>query len=156
MADSSTEKKESILPDPEQIKKLFESWWQTGSSIFATLLAALTALQIPSPWARAIALAAVVIGLTASIVVYRWQRKRSQTAVRDTAPVLDGSQQTGAAFRGLRRFRRGEVLPGQQRRQEAAQLLSEVLQPSFQVGVVTGDSGAGKSSLLESAVASGL
>lgn len=146
----------SRLPDPDQIRKFFESWWATGSSIVGTLVAALTVLQIPSQVAYAIAVSITVIGLTATVVMFRRESKDRMLKSDASRRILNSAQSSQAAFRGLRRFRKGELLPGLQRRREAAQLFDAITDASFEVGIVTGDSGAGKSSLLECALVEAL
>jgi len=141
------------LPDPEQLQKVFQKWWATGASIVGTITSALSALKIPSPWATGIAAALAGIGLILTIVLYRKQVQRHRDQIRNETELKSDQQRTeGAAFRGLRRFRAGEKLPGAARRRVAASLLTEVQRPSFELAIVTGDSGAGKSSLLECAL----
>lgn len=142
------------FPDPDQIRKFFESWWGTVSAIFVAIAGPLLALQIPSQIAYGVAAALTAIGLAAVVIMYRRDAKRASIAKVDTAPLSEAA--APGAFRGLRRFRRGEKLPGPQRRRDAAQLLAEVVRSDFKVAVVTGDSGAGKSSLLECALVEAL
>jgi hypothetical protein len=145
------------LPDPADLQKFFENWWRTGSTIVVTLAGALISLQISSPVAYAIAVAVTLIGIVVAIILYR---REAQGRAKDDA-INRGIEKrspgtAGGAFRGLRRFLRGELLPGPQRRRDAAQLLRQVVHPDFRIALVTGDSGAGKSSLLECALVGGL
>jgi hypothetical protein len=141
------------LPDPADLQKFFENWWRTGSTIVATLAGALISLQISSPVAYAVAVAVTVIGIALAIVLYRREargREKDEEVKQGIGNKSLGS--TEGAFRGLRRFLRGELLPGPQRRRDAAQLFRQVIHPAFKIAVVTGDSGAGKSSMLECAL----
>ena len=58
-----------------------------------------------------------------------------------------------AAFRGLYSYTRKDELPGKARRQLAKRIATQVAHPSFRYGVVSGEVGAGKSSLLDSGIA---
>jgi hypothetical protein len=142
------------LPDPLELQKFFEAWWRTGSTIVVTLAGVLASLQIPSSLAYIIALGVTGIGIAFAIAVHRREaraRERDEVTKEKTS-----SNPLGGAFRGLRRFLRGELLPGPQRRRDGAQLLRQIVHPDFKIAVVTGDSGAGKSSLLECALVEGL
>ena len=142
-----------LLPDPEQWQKTFQRWWATCTSIVGTVASALGALRIPSPWANGIAVVVTAVGVTVSVLIYRRQARQLQLHARvDTAAESPQQVPVSAAFRGLRRFRAGEQLPGAARRRAAGSLLAEVQRPSFDLAIVTGDSGAGKSSLLECAL----
>jgi hypothetical protein len=144
------------LPDPADLQKHFESWWRTASSIVGTIATALAALNLPTSIAYFIAAAVTITGIVIAIVFYRRDlASKEKDAAADRA-VHDSKATTASAFRGLRRFLRGEFLPGPRRRKVAAQLQLQVTHPDFKIALVTGDSGAGKSSLLECELVDGL
>lgn len=142
------------FPEPEDLQKVFENWWRAVGAIAGTIAAALGSLQIGAPTNYIIAAAVTVVGLTIAIVLFRKDARNRDKAEEDKA----SSQQVivGGAFRGLRRFLLGDTLPGIQRRRQAAQLSRQIVNPAFKIALVTGDSGAGKSSMLESAVTKAL
>src|ERR1700752_4619129 len=146
------------LPDPADIQKFFENWWKTASAIVATLVSALGSIQIPSPVAYLIAVPITITGIAIAVILYRRDARRGEkdSALKEGLVNKPASQPPGGAFRGLRRLLRGEFLPGPQRRRDAAQLSRQIVHPDFKIAVVTGDSGAGKSSLLEGALVEAL
>lgn len=142
------------LPDPNDLQKFFEGWWRTGVSIGTTIASALGSLKIPEPANYIIAGAITIAGLAISVFIYRRdarQREKAKEQQQKIEPVV-----AAGAFRGLKRFLRGDVLPGPGRRTQAAQLARQIVHPNFKIALITGDSGAGKSSMLECAVAKSL
>jgi hypothetical protein len=103
------------LPDPEELLKFFQGWWRTGSTIVGTFAAALISANISSPTAYVVSTVVVVLGISATIFVYQREAKGRET---DQASKDALSKSAQGAFRGLRRFLRGERLPGPQRRRE--------------------------------------
>lgn len=98
----------------------------------------------------------VLVGSVIGVLVYRrTRRSRQLEAGRRAEQDTRGDRKT-RAFKGLLRFSRGENLPGKVRQWEAGQLLTQILQPDFELAIVTGQSGTGKSSLLECALVGGL
>src|ERR1044072_3434590 len=140
------------LPDPADLQKFFESWWRTAGTIITTIAAALGSLQITSPTNYIIAGVIAVAGLAIAIFLYRRDVQRRERAEQAEREVKDAHATASNAFRGLRRFLRGETLPWGQRRRQAAQLSRQLMHPDYKIALVTGDSGAGKSSMLECAI----
>jgi hypothetical protein len=144
------------LPDPADLQKFFENWWRTAGTIITTIAAALGSLQITPPTNYIIAGVITVAGLAIAIFLYRRDVQRREKAEQTEREVKNAHATAANAFRGLRRFLRGETLPGIQRRRQAAQLSRQVMHPDFKIALVTGDSGAGKSSMLECAIVKAL
>jgi hypothetical protein len=57
---------------------------------------------------------------------------------------------TATAFRSLEGFHEGDFLPGEQRRLDARTFFTHIRSGEFNFGVITGDTGAGKSSIARS------
>lgn len=56
------------------------------------------------------------------------------------------------AFRGLYPYQEGDILPGHQREWEAKSIFTQVTDADFSFGIICGDSGCGKTSLLRCAL----
>jgi hypothetical protein len=124
----------STLPNPADLQKLFDDWWRAGSTVITTIAGALAALQIPSSIGYPIAGVVTVGGMVAAVVLHRRQlRRNKQGEALERAGRSEPHGVDGGAFRGLRRFLRGEQLPGPKRRQDAAQLFQRVVYPDFRV-----------------------
>jgi hypothetical protein len=141
---------------PNDIQKFFEAWWRTGTAIVGTIATALAALKIPSDIAYAIAIIVFAAGTAAAIIAYRREVRQKDQNEPSVLGADNKLRSKAGGFRGLRRFLRGERLPGPQRRRDAAQLFRQIDHPDFKIALVTGDSGAGKSSLLECALVDAL
>jgi len=59
---------------------------------------------------------------------------------------------TTAAFRSLAPYSEADVLPGTERKRQARRLVTTIKDPNFRFGVVSGEVGCGKTSLLQSEV----
>lgn len=76
----------------------------------------------------------------------RLREKRRETWEREMA------EAHLTAFRGLFPYQESDELPGEHRQLEARRLVTQFSEPTFSFGVVCGDSGCGKTSLLRSAI----
>jgi hypothetical protein len=81
-----------------------------------------------------------------------WQAYRNRRDRPQPEPMAQRPAQMAVAFRGLDRFNKGDELPGAARRTLAIRIAQRVLDPQTAIVIVVGASGAGKSSLLQSAV----
>ncbi len=117
--------------------------WLTWIGALATALAAVLTLIIPDESAKrlsffgALALAVAV----AAIVYYRRRRTARLKFTESTEPL-----QASAALRGLLPFEEGDNLPGRAR--DVQGLYTLVASSAFRFGVLWGESGCGKTSLL--------
>jgi uncharacterized membrane protein len=129
------------------LTKLVEAWQQLIGAVFGAVVSAGAAVGFKDPSVKTAA--AVVTGLSIVVLVFivRRQLKDGRRRINHQGTALQVPE--GAYFRRLQRFRSGERLPGASRRALAATLLQNVKATDFQICVVTGESGAGKSSLLE-------
>ncbi|SEN57548.1 ATP-binding protein [Bradyrhizobium sp. OK095] len=136
-------------PDSREFLKLVEAWKRTIASLGTTIASAGGSFfKIPEPANQIAAFLIAGVGLLISFLIYR-RDARQHTAAKQKK--TETSTAAGA-FRGLRRFLRGDELPGSVRRVQAIHLAREIERPDFKIALVTGDSGVGKSSLLECAL----
>ncbi|MBS0422334.1 MAG: ATP-binding protein [Proteobacteria bacterium] len=133
--------------DLNKIKNTLQETQSIVGLVFASVLSAAATLQVPPLWAKY--LAATITGLLLTIAALVTFKRSSASK---TTPSAGSQSQEGAAFRGLKRFHTGETLPGKSRRVLAGALLNKVKSANFRICVVTGDSGAGKSSLIDCAL----
>ena len=138
------------IPDPEDLQKIFDKWWKVASSIVTTLAGAFGALALPSPWNYILAVLVTLCGAGLAIWLKRRQNRTDKAILIDTQTKGVDVQETDVMIRGLRKYRAGDTLPGMHRRRLATKLKGAILDANFGVGIVTGESGAGKSSLIES------
>ncbi|MET3906315.1 hypothetical protein ABID59_000636 [Bradyrhizobium sp. S3.3.6] len=136
-------------PDAREFLKLVEAWKRTIASLGTTIASASGSfIKIPEPANQIVAFIIAGAGLLISFLIYR-RDARQQAAAKQKK--VETSTAAGA-FRGLRRFLRGDELPGSVRRIQATQLTRQIERAGFKIALVTGDSGVGKSSLLECAL----
>lgn len=140
------------LPDPEEVQKAFDKWWKVVSSIVSTLATALLALKLSPPWNYVLAATLTLCGVVVALWLHHRQKHVIEPPPPD-APTVDAIAPTAdVTFRRLRKYGAGDTLPGVNRHRLAINLKGAILASNFRVGIVTGESGAGKSSLIESAL----
>jgi len=81
-----------------------------------------------------------------------WRFQRKVNAAEQARKRIENWAQTShtAAFRSLDPYSEADRLPGTERKRQARRLVTSVRDPSFRFGVVSGDVGCGKTSLLQS------
>ena len=91
-----------------------------------------------------------VFDLIAFYVLFRFQQKRN--AAEEARKRLETWAQTShtAAFRSLDPYSEADSLPGTDRKRQARRLVTSIRDRSFRFGVVSGEVGCGKTSLLQS------
>ena len=91
-----------------------------------------------------------IFDLIALYFLLRFQQKRNASA--EARRRLETWAQTShtAAFRGLDPYSETDTLPGTDRKRQARRLVTSIRDRSFRFGVVSGDVGCGKTSLLQS------
>lgn len=123
------------------------------AAIAAQLLPLFLAWQIATPLANALALLLTLAIIGAAYLLWRrGQKHRADLEARESRAREWASRPLQAAFRGLYSYTRHDELPGRRRRQLAKRIATQVAHPTFGYGVVSGEIGAGKSSLLDSGV----
>lgn len=109
-----------------------------------------------NPWVLALSwtLAVVFVGLSA-YAVHRLQKRKREEERRANLRAQREAAAAGkpqSAFRSLAPFEERDRLPGNDRRGEAQTIATNIAGSGFSFGIVCGDSGCGKTSLLRSEV----
>jgi hypothetical protein len=83
---------------------------------------------------------------------FLWRFQRKVNAAEQARKRIENWAQTShtAAFRSLDPYSEADRLPGTERKRQARRLVTSVKDPGFRFGVVNGDVGCGKTSLLQS------
>lgn len=97
-------------------------------------------------------LAAVCIALCAFVVHWKQKRKREQERRERLWAEREAKRKAGSAFRSLAPFEERDELPGKDRKVEARAIATRIASDDFRFGVVCGDTGCGKTSMLRSEV----
>jgi hypothetical protein len=127
--------------DPGKLKTWLDDWRALFGVMFADVMAIAVAVGVPRPAAQVTA-GIVIAALTVlAIVILLRKRPKKQTRLVESV-----------AFKGPHRYLNSEILPGQTRRALAQQLFDKVCSSTSNICVVTGESGAGKSSLIDCAL----
>jgi hypothetical protein len=148
-----------VLPTPGDLfsglQQGIKEWWAVLAPVAAAITAGLTGLNLPGSWGQALGwiLALAFVGVAAFV----WRRKQRQVQEQADRQKrvndFEASRAVRTAFRGLAPFGSGDFLPGPQRRREAGTIFTQVTNETFRFGIVSGDTGAGKSSLLRAELA---
>jgi hypothetical protein len=136
---------------------VFAEWKELGTGVF-TAFAAILSFLVPGSTAKIIAALFTLVAVP--LLVYGYaitqRRRREQDKLRVLKKNFEETAGRQAGFRGLTPYGVGERLPGMQRVREARRLVARVAGDDFRFGVLCGESGAGKSSMLRTEVLAGL
>lgn len=156
------DKDEKQIDDVARLPSLLKEW----SGVIATFGGAATALlAVLLPGQTSAAVQVIGYAFAAALVVFgafifiKVRRRRHSRQLRENRRETWEREAAGAhrtAFRGLFPYQEGDELPGKHRQLEAQRLVTQFSEPTFSFGVVCGDSGCGKTSLLRSAIQSRL
>jgi hypothetical protein len=139
------------LPTPKSVLDQLKEWQELTAYLAAGLASGL-GIFLSSGAAQ------IVSTVVAALVVTggSWQLRRShqRKKQREEQERLweERRKQPRAAFRSLSPFEEQDELPGQDRKQQARSIAVRIVNDDFRFGIVCGDSGAGKTSLLRSEV----
>lgn len=152
------DKDDKHADDLARLPSLFKEW-QGLVVVLGGAVAAVLAVLLPGQTPTAIqvigytvAVVLVVVGALIFVKVRRRQRSRQLRERRREKWEREAAGAHGTAFRGLFPYQEGDELPGEHRRLEARRLVTQFSEPTFSFGVVCGESGCGKTSLLRSAI----
>lgn len=152
------DKEDKHVDELARLPSLLKEWLgvvATFGGAGAAVLAVLLPKQTPAAVqviGYAVAAALVVVS---TLIFVRVRRRRRSRQLREERRERWEREAAGArltAFRGLFPYQEGDELPGEHRRLEARRLVTQFGEPTFFFGVVCGDSGCGKTSLLRSEV----
>jgi hypothetical protein len=137
---------------PSNWPDIFKTWSApvgTLAGALATLL--ITLFGVEGTRAQLIGYSAVVALLGVGLFVYKkvTDKQRAKAAREER---LNTWVETGkrTAFRGLYPYGESDQLPSTQRQREARRLVVQMTDSDFSFGILCGDSGCGKTSLLRS------
>lgn len=100
--------------------------------------------------------AVIIVALIAYFAYRRQKRKQAQTAHEQRRMERESQRKPDSAFRDLAPFEERDQLPGRDRVTEARIIATRIASDDFRFGVVCGDSGCGKTSLLRAEVVGAL
>ena len=122
--------------------------WLTRVGAIAAALATLFAVFLSEEQAKPLAFGVAIALVAGSSVVFLYRRRRAaQLKIAEAPEPL----QPHAALRGLLPFEEGDELPGRAR--DVQELNTLVASSAFRFGVLWGESGCGKTSLLRAGLA---
>jgi ABC-type dipeptide/oligopeptide/nickel transport system ATPase component len=128
-------------------------WWDLFVTICTGLTAAGAAIGFENPTIKLIAAVTTAISLAACLLFWRRKIKLKYSQKKREESLLNWNQRPAStAFRGLFPFQKGDYLPGENRRREAQRIATQVANSDFSFGVLSGEVGCGKSSILQSGV----
>lgn len=149
----STEAGQSPRPEnPSTLTDVAKRWSELFVTISTFVAAVLTAFMQEGAARNAAAVVAALAVIAAGVASYRLTKKKNRAAVLERQRVVQEDVDRKNAFRGVFPFDERDRLPGAQRRAEASAIATRVASDDFHFGVVCGDSGAGKTSLLRAEV----
>jgi WD40 repeat protein len=148
--------------DIARIPALLKEWAGVVAT-FGGAVAAVFAVLLPEKKPAAVqvigyAVALILLGVGCFVFIRVRRRQRSRQLREKRRETWEREEATAhrTAFRGLFPYQEGDELPGEHRQLEARRLVTLFSEPTFSFGVVCGDSGCGKTSLLRSAIQSRL
>ena len=127
------------------------------AAVVGQLLPILIAWKFAGPVANLLAFVLALTIIGGAFLAWRQSERRRAAATSREQRAREWAQRPlQAAFRGLYSYTRHDELPGLRRRQLAKLIATQVAHPTFRYGVVCGEVGAGKSSLVDSGIGSQL
>lgn len=135
----------------ESVLSVIKDWWELILSIATTIGAALAAFGLDGATIKITSLALAIVAVGACAFFWRQGRQRDEIRRRQKDALATWrDRKPGSAFRGLLSYGKLDTLPGENRRREAFAITTQVVHPDFTFGILSGDVGCGKTSLLQS------
>lgn len=140
-------------PDPAVVLTAIKNWKEIVVIVAGALAAVIGQLgegKLLEPISFVLS-AVLVIGGSLVWVLRRRRQKDKKNEEHAYKEWLANTKQK-SAFRGLSAYREGDILPGEHRQREARRLFTVVSDFQFKFGILCGDSGCGKTSILDSTI----
>jgi hypothetical protein len=123
--------------------------WKDVLGFFAASSAAvLGGLFGPSKYVQVASWGLAAVGVVVGGLIYRWRRRKKALTEGPSLPPANPQ----AAFRSLAPFEQRDQLPGRARQLEGRSIATRIGNDDFLFGVICGDAGSGKTSLIRSEV----
>lgn len=139
-----------------KLPAMFKEWQGVIVAVGGAVAAVLTIFLPQSKSVQIIGyVVATVLVVGGGFIFISVRRRRQAKKLRDERRRVwerEIGEARQAAFRGLFPYQENDELPGEHRQREAGRLVTQFSDPKFFFGVVCGDSGCGKTSLLRSAI----
>ena len=142
--------KSELEQTSEGLRSAVKNWWTVLAPIAGAVGSALAALRIPDATAKALAWVVTFALVGAALAIAQRAARAKKLAAERQHRIEEFKKERGirTSFRGLNGFADGDFPPGPQRRRDAETIFAQVSSREFAFGVVSGDIGAGKTSLL--------
>jgi hypothetical protein len=139
-----------------QLRKFLQEWWALITLISTSMAGLFTGL-FSEGVARSIGfvLSLLMIGLAIYIWMRQERKRKEKKQIEDRVQGYKTANEK-SSFRGLYSFKEGDSLPGSDRQRQAKLIYTQIIDPSFSFGIICGESGCGKSSILNAGVVSKL
>jgi NACHT domain. len=142
------------LTSPNKLRQFLKEWWELIASISTAFTAILATVIKTEGIAKLVGfvVAAALIGVS-FYLFHRIQKQRQlRSQRRERLAFWETQKQKKTAFRGLYCYVEGDILPGEDRQREARTIFTQLSDSNYSFGVICGDIGCGKTSLLRCAL----
>jgi WD40 repeat protein len=157
--DKQPSAKQKLSASPTDISnnllQIFKDWWSILAPIAAAITAGLATFGFSNSLGQLLGWGVTLAFVGIAFVLWRRKQREIDEEIdrEQRLKEFEKGRAVRASFRGLASFGSDDFLPGPQRRREAGTIFTQVSADAFQFGIISGDSGAGKSSLLRAELA---
>jgi hypothetical protein len=146
---------ESVADGTQSFLKTIKESWELCVSMVGAITAIASGSSGVPRWIQIVAYAVAFLLLFGGGYIAHRKAQRRQRAKEKRDSVLrfrEHAASKNTAFRGLYSFQEGDVLPGRHRQVEALRVVTQLADPRSRFGILCGEVGSGKTSLLRCAV----
>src|SRR5258708_1100830 len=140
---------------PKSVLGVLKDWKELIAFVALTLSSILTGIvgnDHPKLQRGSWILAVLLVGFGGYVIHRKQKRKLEQVRREKIWAESEAQRKAGSAFRSLAPFEERDKLPGKDRKVEARAIATRIASDDFRFGVVCGDTGCGKTSMLRSEV----